>query len=103
LLKIQKIGEFKSTITQSKDIGTFKFIAQAINKPLDVVVKYFILLIVLVFDPLAVSLVLAYNVATRGTILKEKEQIEELDEPLEPTKTKAPAEPNKIHVVGKLR
>ena len=44
------------------DIGSFKFIARAFDTELDSVVKYFILIIVLVFDPLAVTLVLAYNV-----------------------------------------
>jgi hypothetical protein len=54
------------------DIGTFKFVADSVGLPLDTVVKIFILLIVLVFDPLAVCLVLAYNIVTRGSLLKEE-------------------------------
>ena len=59
-----------------KDIGTFKFISQTINKPLDAVVIVFICILICVFDPLAVSLVLAFNVATRGSVLKEEPVVE---------------------------
>jgi hypothetical protein len=59
------------------DIGTFKFVAESVGLPLDTVVKIFILCIVLVFDPLAVALVLAYNIATRGSVLKEAKTNEE--------------------------
>lgn len=62
---------FNQEIAQAKDIGTFKFVAQTINKPLDTVVIIFICILICVFDPLAVSLVLAFNVATRGSMLKE--------------------------------
>jgi hypothetical protein len=48
-------------INTNSDIGTFMYIANAIGVPLDTVVKWFILVIVLVFDPLSISLVLAYN------------------------------------------
>ena len=43
------------------EIGTFKFVAQAFNLNLETSVKIFILIIVIVFDPLAVLLVIAYN------------------------------------------
>jgi len=49
-----------SKITSS-DIGSFKFIAEAFNIKIDNVVKWFIFVIVAVFDPLAVCLVIAYN------------------------------------------
>lgn len=54
--------------TQSK-IGPVIFLAEAINAPIDTVVRYLILLFVLVFDPLAVSLVFCLNLAIR---LREK-------------------------------
>ena len=69
--KDQQIIGLKSEITKTKDIGTFKFIASAINRPLDTVVIAFICVLIGVFDPLAVALVLAFNVATSGKILKE--------------------------------
>lgn len=43
------------------DIGSFKFIANAMNVETDVAVKWFILAIVIVFDPLAVCLMIGYN------------------------------------------
>jgi hypothetical protein len=43
------------------DIGTLKYVAKAFNVDVDTVVKWFTLAIVLVFDPLAIALVLAYN------------------------------------------
>lgn len=52
-------------ITTNSDIGTFVYISRAIGVPLDTVVKWFILVIVLVFDPLSICLVLAYNFLTK--------------------------------------
>ena len=48
-------------INTNSDIGTFVYISKAIGVELDTVVKWFILIIVLVFDPLSICLVLAYN------------------------------------------
>jgi hypothetical protein len=53
------------------DVGTFKFIANSLGIPLDKAVNYFIWSIMAVFDPLAVCLILAYNV------LMEKKKKEE--------------------------
>lgn len=59
------------------DIGTYKFIAQAFNTNIENVVKWFILVIVIVFDPLAVSLLLAYNIVINKKI--KYEEINEID------------------------
>jgi hypothetical protein len=65
------------------DIGTFKFVAESVGLPLDTVVKIFIICIVLVFDPLAVALISAYNIARGGSILKETKTKQLLvDEPI---------------------
>jgi hypothetical protein len=48
-------------ISTNSDIGTFVYISRAVGVELDTVVKWFILVIVLVFDPLSICLVLAYN------------------------------------------
>lgn len=66
-LKTEKDNEIitlKQEIAKANDIGTFRFVAQAIEKPLDSVVSMFICVLIGVFDPLAVALVLAFNVAT---------------------------------------
>jgi hypothetical protein len=56
------IIDLKKQISKS-DIGTYKFIAEAFNLKIETVVKLFILIIVGVFDPLAVCLLLAYNIS----------------------------------------
>ena len=48
-------------IETNGDIGTFVYIAKTFGVSLDTVVKWFTLIIVLVFDPLAVALVIAIN------------------------------------------
>lgn len=73
--KIQKaiteLQEFDSQITTlrtelsgKKDILTFKFVAELFGLELNIVVKWFIVLLIAVFDPLAICLLLAYNTAT---------------------------------------
>ena len=58
---------------RSTDIGSFKFIAKSFNQEVDNVVKWFIIVIVLVFDPVAVALVLAYNIMVGGKITRDEE------------------------------
>lgn len=52
-------------INANQEIGTFVYIAKMLNTDLDTVVKWFTLAIVLVFDPLAVALIIAYNFLVR--------------------------------------
>jgi len=57
-------------LNTNSEIGTFIYIARILGLPLDTVVKWFVLIIVFVFDPMAISLILAYN----SMIMKEKRQ-----------------------------
>ena len=57
-----------------KEVGGFRFVAEAFGMELKNVVKFFIFLIVIVFDPLAVALIIAFN----GLILQKKKSKEEL-------------------------
>ena len=79
--KDNEIIELKAQISKAKDIGTFKFFADFINKPLDSVVIWFIVCLIFVFDPLAVSLVLAFNtvVSNKTKTVKNKEKAVESD------------------------
>jgi len=70
----------KKEESKSTDIGTLKFVSQLFNKDVSVIVKWFTIIIVLVFDPLAISLVLAYN---NIVIKKTKESDEDQVEPKE--------------------
>ena len=93
--KFQKDNEvlvLKQEVGKAKDIGTFMFVANAINKPLDSVVTAFIAILICVFDPLSVCLILAFNVATRGSMLKEEKLEPELLFET-PTKEEKPTKP----------
>jgi hypothetical protein len=59
----KKVSDMKYA-DNSKDIRTFEFVAELFHTDLDTVAKWFILSIIMVFDPLAIALILAYNVVT---------------------------------------
>ena len=64
---IEKIGntvnQLKLGTAERKDVQIFKFVADAFGVSLDKVARYFTGMLIFVFDPLAVCLILAYNVA----------------------------------------
>ena len=68
----------KAEESKSTDIGTLRFVAQLFNVEVSTVVKWFTLIIILVFDPLAVSLVLAYNNLAHKNQTTPKEEKENL-------------------------
>jgi hypothetical protein len=78
-----KINEIKiANLDLEKEVGGFRFIAEAFGMELKNVVKFFIFLIVIVFDPLAIALIIAFN----GLIGKKKEKkqdFKDLDELME--------------------
>lgn len=58
----EKINQIKiANLDLEKEVGGFRFVAEAFSVELKNVVKFFILIIVLVFDPLAVALIIAFN------------------------------------------
>lgn len=59
----EKVNVMKLGAAEKKDIQTFKFLADALGTDLDTVAKWFIVSLIFVFDPLAIALILAYNVA----------------------------------------
>ena len=75
-----KINEIKiKNLGLEKEVGGFRFIAEAFGIELKNVVKFFIFLIVIVFDPLAIALIIAFN----GLIGKKKEKTYDLDDLME--------------------
>jgi hypothetical protein len=64
---------------EQKDIGTLKYAAELFNTDINTIVKWFTLAIIFVFDPLAIALVLAYNIAANKNF-KEEEPLEEKEE-----------------------
>jgi hypothetical protein len=98
----KKVLEAKIDTSKTKDIITFKFVADAFGLELNSTVKWFIVFIIVVFDPLAVCLILAYNVAlfhdkkeekVVGEEKVEKEVIVSDPLPIEPVKEEPFIEP----------
>jgi hypothetical protein len=56
-----KLIELKTNDSTTSEIGPLKYLAQLTGQPMDRVVNWFILLLIFVFDPLAVALVIATN------------------------------------------
>ena len=62
----QEIGDLKvGLIETGVDVGPAIYLARAFDTDIDTVVKFFIFILIFVFDPMAVSLVIAYNVVVR--------------------------------------
>lgn len=93
----EKVNEMKISGIEKKDIQTFKFLADALGVSLDTVAKWFIISLIFVFDPLAVALILAYNVViykkedqriydetTNSTDSKEEELVDTNPQIIEP-------------------
>ena len=66
-----------NNIELEREVGGFRFVAEAFGVSLNSVVKFFIFIIVIVFDPLAVALIIAFN----GLIIGKKKE-DEIEEPV---------------------
>ena len=58
-----QILEAQSNAEVAGELGPLKYISKLTNIPMDKIINWFILVIILVFDPLAISLVIAANFA----------------------------------------
>ena len=63
------------------DIGTFRFVARAFSMELDTAVKWFTIAIVCLFDPLAICLIIGFNMA--HVKLHGKEHVKVIEGPIE--------------------
>ena len=76
-----KINEIKNNnLDLEREIGGFKFIAEAFDLPINSVVKFFIFLLIFVFDPMAVTLIIAFNTALQEDRKKTHKKI--VEEPM---------------------
>ena len=77
-----KINDIKNdNIAIEREVGGFRFVADAFGIELNNVVKFFIILIVIVFDPLAIALIIAFNQLVMGENKpKDKKKDEENEE-----------------------
>ena len=64
----KQIADIKIKSGSKKDLQTFKFVADEFNVDINKVVKWFIICLISVFDPLAICLLLAYNTTLSNTI-----------------------------------
>jgi hypothetical protein len=69
-----------NNIDIEKEVGGFRFVAESFGVPLNSVVKFFIILIVIVFDPLAVALIISFNQLT----MEGKKEDEDDEKPSSP-------------------
>jgi cell division protein FtsL len=77
----EKINEIKiANLDLEKEVGGFRFVAEAFGMELKNVVKFFIFLIVIVFDPLAVALIIAFNGLIEDKKKKQREILTEMME-----------------------
>ena len=66
LQKIQlKILELDTDTETGSELGPLQYLSTLLDKPMTDIINWFILIIIFVFDPLAVSLVIAFNNAVK--------------------------------------
>ena len=70
-----EIGTLKTALVQTGvDVGPVIYLARTFDTDVDTVVKFFIFVLIFVFDPMAVMFVISYNVALQYTEEEEDEQ-----------------------------
>ena len=63
----QEIGDLKVLMIETGvDVGPAIYLARIFDTDIDTVVKFFIFILIFVFDPMAVALVISYNVITHS-------------------------------------
>ena len=73
-----KINDIKNAnISIEREVGGFRFVAEAFGVELKSVVRFFIILIVVVFDPLAVALVISFNQLMATPKRKDEDEVTE--------------------------
>jgi hypothetical protein len=96
--KEQESLQLKQHELEAGDIGAFKFIAENFNMPLNDVVRMFIILLVMVFDPLAVALVLAYSTLVQSKTKDNEQYINNILNRSVSTETEESIKDNQTHV-----
>jgi hypothetical protein len=71
-----KILEVKTSSTVSSELGPLKYLSGLTGQPMDKIINWFLLVIIFVFDPLAIALVIAANFAFGR---KEQQELTEED------------------------
>jgi len=81
----QEIGDLKVLMIETGvDVGPAIYLARIFETDIDSVVKFFIFILIFVFDPMAVALVISYNIA----MVNRQEQVSGRGTTVNPTKKK---------------
>ena len=71
-----EIGELKTALVETGvDVGPVIYLARTFQTDIDTVVKFFIFILIFVFDPMAVMFVISYNVALENRDEEEAEKL----------------------------
>ena len=85
-----EIGDLKTALVETGvDVGPAIYLARVFDTDVDSVVKYFIFMLIAVFDPLAVVLVISYNLTLQAR-MRDEEQISGQSTPPERKKKPKP-------------
>ncbi len=72
----QEISDLKVGLVETGvDVGPAIYLARSFETDIDTVVKFFIFILIFVFDPMAVSLIIAYNVIISNREVKRKKKV----------------------------
>jgi archaellum component FlaC len=93
-LESQKL-EISSNTDLAKEVGPLKYLANLTGKSLDEIVNWYIIVLMLVFDPLAIALVLAANFAFTKSREKEEPIREEIPKEAEKVEDPKDIEPER--------
>jgi hypothetical protein len=74
-----RILEVKVNSEVSSELGPLKYLSGLTGQPMDKIINWFLLIIIFVFDPLAISLVIAANFAFNQVSKKKPYQLTEED------------------------
>ena len=82
-----EIGDLKTALIETGvDVGPAIYLARVFGTDVDTVVKFFIFILIFVFDPMAVALVIAYNI----TMVNRQQGSLDSGTTVNPTKKKKP-------------
>ena len=105
----EEVFELKISNANKKDITTFQFVAEEFNTDIRTVVKWFIIVLITVFDPLAVVLLLAFNITNKeekpqnySNKIENNEDIEDEKKKKVKTQSNIPINLNDINNIDQL-
>jgi hypothetical protein len=94
-----KILNIESKNELAGELGPLKYISKLTGYPMDKIINWFILLIILVFDPLAISLVISANFAFNQIKNPSPQPIEDPIIPTQPNIVKQPEQKSRYNYI----